>query len=413
MQLLKLPASKTRDIVILFFLVFIVLLFRRYDAFTNPQIWAEDCLIFFKQVEEKGIGSLFIPYSGYLLVMQRLIVIFFHYLSVSYYNIPAFYNLTAFLVTFFVAWGMYESAAYLNLKHKLVYATWFLFMPVAPDLMMIMGASGWLANLYMLNYIFVGNPMKNNKMYIVHTTIILILSLTQPFSFFFSPAVLLMLFLERKEMTIKKALPYLIILMGGAVQFIHIYFIDTGFYRGVPVPPEHNHFLRLFTSNVSQLFFFRSGVLPVISETLERKIAAAIFIALIGVFVVLYRKAQARRKYVLIISALICFAAFVKTYWPNESMLVALDNSRYYMIPFAAIGWISIIALDDKLNTFHICTYIAFFLLHSRQVKYALPDKEWKKQLNEFYDHKRDVIDINPEGWKYGPDRNIIRKTPN
>ncbi len=413
MELIKLPASRTRDIIIIFILVTLVLLYRRFDAFTNPQIWAEDALIFFKQVEEKGIGALFIPYSGYLITIPRFFTIIFSSLGISYFTIPAWYNAVAFVITCLVAFGLYESAVHLNIKHKIIYATWFLFMPIAPDLMMIMGAVGWFTALYMLNYIFVGNPIKNNTMYYVHLFLIALMSITHPFSFFFSPAIVIMLFLERKEMTIRKAAPYLVMLVGGAVQLIYIAFIDTGFYRGVPVPPEPSHFVRLFTSNVAQIFFFRAGVLPDMNGNIERRLCALIFIAVIAAFVLMYKKVQFKRKYVLVLSSLICFAAFVKTYWPNESFVLALDNSRYYLIPFTCIGWIFIIALDDKLKPFHICTYLAFFLLHSRQIKYAIPDKEWKKQLIEFYDHKRDVIDINPEGWKYGPDRAHLRKTPN
>ena len=412
MQLLRLPASKTRDIVILFVLVIAILMFRRFDAFTNPQIWAEDCLIFFKQVEEEGVKSLFIPYSGYLLLMQRLVVLFFHSLSVSYFIIPVLYNITAVIITFLVVYGMYESAVYMKLKHKIAYATWFLFMPVAPDLTMIMGATGWYANLNLLNYIFVGNTFRNNAIYALHTLIILILALTQPFSLFFSPATLLMLIIERKEMTFKKALPYILVLAGGATQFVHIFYIDTGFYRGVPVPPEPNHLLRLFTNNVSQMFFFRSGVFPFAIGTFERIMSAVMLLPIAGVLYLIYKKANARRKYVLLISASVCFMAFIKTYWPNESFVLALENARYYLFPFACIGWLTIIALDDRMNLFYIGAYFIFFWVHRNHMRYSLGDKHWKKQLIEFYDHKRDAIDINPDGWKFVPDRSKMRKTP-
>jgi hypothetical protein len=407
MQILKLPTSKTRDIIILFFLVLAVLLFRRYDAFIHPQLWAEDCTINFDEAEKFGIKSLFIPYSGYLMLLQKLIALFFSALSINYLYIPACYNYTAFFGTFLVAFGMYESACYLNLKHKLIYATWFLFMPICTDQFMLMGSLGWLTGIYLINYIFVQNEIKSNLWFYMHLFLLLIISMTQPFAFLYSPLIILIIISERKEMTLRELMPLCVILLGPVIQLC---FVHSGYDRPIPQMAEPDHLLRLITNNIGQLFFFKSNVLPDMSDKLQIVLCLLIFVVLVATFIILYRKITAKRKYVLLGAAIITYAAFIKVYWPKESVFLVLTNARYYFVPLSCVGWICIIALDKKITTFHIGTYLAFFLLHSHFVKSELPDKQWKKQIREFYENKRDTIDINPDGWKYVPDRSKLRK---
>src|SRR5260370_35293416 len=55
-------------------LIFILLILRRPDCVTNPQFWAEDGNLFFRWQLLYGLKAcLFLPYNGYLCVMQRLI----------------------------------------------------------------------------------------------------------------------------------------------------------------------------------------------------------------------------------------------------------------------------------------------------------------------------------------------------
>jgi hypothetical protein len=61
----------------LFALVFLLLVLRRPDTIKNPQFWAEDGVVFyFGQITSPGLGILFQPYAGYLLLVPRLVTAF-------------------------------------------------------------------------------------------------------------------------------------------------------------------------------------------------------------------------------------------------------------------------------------------------------------------------------------------------
>ena len=49
-----------------------VLATRRPEAFSNPQFWAEDSVVFFKDAYLRGAAALFEPYAGYHLAIPRL-----------------------------------------------------------------------------------------------------------------------------------------------------------------------------------------------------------------------------------------------------------------------------------------------------------------------------------------------------
>src|SRR5215472_2407952 len=70
----SLPPLRWDRYAILFALVFLLLVFRRPDALTNPQFWAEDGVqFFFSQITRGTWASLFRPYAGYLHLIPRLV----------------------------------------------------------------------------------------------------------------------------------------------------------------------------------------------------------------------------------------------------------------------------------------------------------------------------------------------------
>ena len=50
----------------------LILVLRAYEAFGNPQIWAEDGSLFWIQQNTDGLAALFKPYAGYQNLLPRL-----------------------------------------------------------------------------------------------------------------------------------------------------------------------------------------------------------------------------------------------------------------------------------------------------------------------------------------------------
>jgi len=391
--------GKARDITLVFLIVLGTLVYRRPDAFTHPQLWAEDGPLYLQQVEQYGFKSLLIPDGGYLHFVPRIIALFWSLLNVSYFYIPACYVYSAFFFTFFIALNIWKTVNALGIKHKILYATSFLLLPLGSDIFMNLTNINWIASLYLINFLFVRYSDNSNKNQYLNLIAITIISLSGPFSTLLSPVVFLSIIIERKSLTVKKTVPLFLILIGGIIQFIYIKFIDPGMYRGVPGTPEQYHLLMLITNNMRELLFLDYRHLQWISPFMGMIICEIVFVILTIIFIKAYRTIINKRKYMLVLYAIIVLCSFIQAYWPNESK-VLWDNPRYYFIPFTCIGWLLILAFDKIIRPVYIGVYLLFFLLQHRYIAMVLPDKEWKKQISDYYAGKTRVIEINPDKWK-------------
>jgi hypothetical protein len=405
---MELSINKTntyKDSIFIFLIVLTAMLIRRFDDFLHPQLFAEDYSIFFLQFEQYGIKSIFMTYGGYLLVFQRLLAAFWGTLHISYFYIPVCYCFTAFFVTYFIALNIWKTSVYLGIKHRVLYATCFLFLPIASDLFMNLEGVHFITSFYLVNFLFIRYTNYTDKNIYLNLLAILLISLTGPFSALLSPVVLLVIILERKELTFKKSLPLCLILFGGMMQVICIKFIDPDFYRGVKATPEPHHLFKLITNNMSLLLFSKAAFMQWVPPVLMMILSLVVFLTLLCIFIIRYFKIENKRRYVLLWFAIIVFVAFIKAYWPNESQILAIENSRYYLIPFTCIAWLMVLSFDKKIKSIYIAGFLLCFILQSRHIRMNLPDKQWKKQIQEYYDGKRNIIEFNPDWQASAPPR--------
>jgi hypothetical protein len=391
--------EKYASIGAIFLIVFGVLFFRRADAFTHPQFWAEDFPIFLQQYEQLGFRSLTTVYGGYMHFVPRLIAILWGTLHVDYSYLPLCYNLSAFFVTFLVAVNLWYGAGYLNLKNRIPYAVLFVLLPLWADIFMTITNVNFITGLVLVNFLLVWHTGREPRYYYMNLLLLFIISLNGPFSTILSPIVVIIFFVERKQMTIRKAVPLAIILFGGMVQGICIKFIDPDFFRGFPGATEKYHLIRFITNNMNRLVFLNKTIDK--SETVSIVVSIVAFCILLWLFIRSYRKITLKGKYILPLTACLFLAAFIKTYWPNESLILAMENARYYFIPYTCIGWVFIAGNDGKIKLWHLIAYVVFFFLQREGTSFRLTDKHWKQQVREYYEGKRDTMEINPAGWHF------------
>lgn len=385
----------------IFFIVLSVLLFRRYDAFVNPQLYAEDGAIFLQQFENSGISSLWQPYAGYLHTIQRLVAAAGGILHIDMLSIPFYYNFAAFTIAFLLALYLYYCASLINLQQKILFATSFLFIPVDSEIYMNLTNSIWLVELGLIAYVFIHHKHSATKgvPYFLSLLIVFLLSLTGPCAFIISPVILFIIIKDRKQLTVAQLVPLLIILSGGAVQAYCIKFSGTNSVRNnFDIPAEEWHLLKLFTYNTRDLLFLNSEYLHW-SENTRNTIAAILAVLIILVAIYAYRKINVSRKYVPALAGLLFFISFVFSFWPYETLVLALRSARYYFIPFSCFALLMIIAADKKITTVHLAAYIAFFSLHVEMIRFSLPDKNWKQEILLYNNSVRSNLPINPDGW--------------
>jgi len=400
MNWLIIKVRKNSNAILIFLIVLFALIYRRPGALTHPQLWAEDGPLYFQQAEDLGFRTFFTPDGGYLHFVPRIIAFVWHLLRVNYFYIPTCYSISELLFVFFIALNIWKTSAFLNIRHRVLYSTIFLLIPLGSDIFMNLANINWVASLYLINYLFIRYTDYTHKNWYLNLAMLAITSLSGPFSTLLLPIVLVTVIVERKELSFKKLIPLLVIFFGGIIQLIYIKIIDPGMYRGQPGPPERYHLFRLVTDNMAELLFFKYGFMQWVPGWLKAGISLAVFVLLILLFIKAYSRISYKRRYLLPGYAAIIFLVYVKTYWPNESK-ISLDNPRYYFIPFVCAAWIIILAFDKKIKYFFVAIYL-LYLFRLPYLALGLPDKHWKQQIQEYYQGKGNVISINPEGWLIG-----------
>ncbi len=397
--------NKVSDAAFIFIIIVIGLAFRRYDMFINPQLYAEDGVIFLQQFYEKGLATFITPYAGYLHTIQRLIVIFWGWLHVNLIYIPTLYAATTILVMFFIAYRIWQTTFYLGLVNRIAYAVFFVFVPTNSDIFLNITNLNGMLSLYLINFLFVRNAISDSikSHSIIELIILFIVSLSGPTSIFLCPVIALILFVERKTLAYKKVLPLAVIFICGVLQLITVKFIDTDIYRGVNEgATEHYHTLKFFIKNVADLMYIHYGIWPDMSHRTTMIVFLIAFMIILALVIKSYRSIKNTDKYVIASVIGLYFASVIVAYWPDESYIYALRNaSRYFIVPYTCIGWVFILAVDKKLKKEHIALYLLFFTLHTKYIKFELPDKRWKEQIMEYRKGNRDIIEINPEGWHF------------
>lgn len=391
-----------RGIVLISLIIICVLAFRRNDAFFNPQLWAEDGPVFVEQFYQNGLSSLITPYAGYSNLIQRLIVAFYGTLHVNLIYIPTLYVYTCLALMIWVAVSIWRTATVFGLKNSVAYGVFFVFTPVASDVFLNITNLNGIMSLYLINFLVVRTitPLKGTGW--SELLAIFVISLSGPTSILLCPVVAAIVFIERKSLTIRQILPLLVILVCGTLQLLCVKFIDKDFYRGISGEPEKFHLVRFFANNVGDLFLRQYGVWPDMSDRSAFLVQCILLLGLASLFALCFVRIKLSAKYVILSSMALYIASVVYSYWPNESQLYALRNaSRYFIVPYTLIGWIVILAMDKAIRKEHLAAYAAFFVLQKRCIQFELADKHWKEQAKEYREGKRDMMQINPEGWQF------------
>ncbi|KQQ78701.1 hypothetical protein ASF73_04065 [Xanthomonas sp. Leaf131] len=87
----------TGDRVAFLLVVLAAMAYKSNDALSNPQFWAEDATVFFKEQFGTSLPQLFTPYAGYLHFVPRLVAWIASWLPAA--KAPLIYNASAILLT--------------------------------------------------------------------------------------------------------------------------------------------------------------------------------------------------------------------------------------------------------------------------------------------------------------------------
>ncbi len=371
--------TRYRDIAFIVIAV-IVLIFRKSDSLSNPQLWAEDGTVFFTQQYEHGAGSIFTAYAGYLHIVPRLIAVFADSFF-SYANIPAVYNYACLFITIIVIAHCFSPR--LQLPFKPFLALSIVLVPHSlNEVFLNITNIQWILCLLLVLTLLKDPPDINYGNHTLQVlsdfSIIIIAGLTGPFLIFMFP------FFAWKFYKMKKTHGHILLVTAFCIVLIQLIQIVPN-TRSIQENSIFN--LELYLSIIGRQLFgglFLGRALKYSNGILTGICALAYFGFLLYLS---YKKSPEDKRLlnivimVLSISAAILGAVIINH---NFSPLIMEISSgcRYFYVPYVMIAWSLIFCINQRgiwKNIFVISSLL--LILYSSVtvgIRTKMTDYNWK-----------------------------------
>ncbi len=366
------------------------LFLRRPDAILNPQFWAEDGAVFFKQNFESG-PLFFTPYAGYLHLIPRIIAYFSSFAPICI--IPTIYNYFSFITTIFVAYKIMGSRWHVPYKPLIAFS--IILVPHSGEIFLNITNLQWITAILFFIFILQDDP-KNLWQMIIDYSLLVIIGLTGPFVILFAPLLLFRLFIRGKS--INNIIFIIISMVLALIQMFFLLKSNLTIYGNSEL--NIDEWLHVIVNRFSGSLFFGAER----SEGLNRGGLSLLMIGLI-MFIIYSVKGSKYKEYLWVLlsaEVLIFISVFYKFRYVPDMLIPFNNGDRYFYLIRLIIIWSLIIAL--KHYNRHVKTIsltILMVILFSSLMWYQnqkFIDYKWKTNCKIIKD-KPVRIPINPDGW--------------
>lgn len=370
------------------------------DAYLNPQFWAEDAVIFFKQQWNHEWPRILVPYAGYYHLLPRLVAWLASFFPIGL--APALYNLAALVVAS-------SSIAYFlsKLNSAPLALVAFLGLFLAPTNGEVFGTltnSQWFVQFFLLAACFL--PAPTSLLRWAMPALVFGGALTGPFSAMMLAlhAVLLAASrLPRRWRLTSWTHPFvsaldpwrLIALWAGGLIQIGIVSFAPG-QKPVEFSP---HTILSALAGMSQTHTFGMRLMP-----------AILFLALLVLLLllILHGNLPARLKGLIVISCGVALLQVALGSIKPKLMADALGVGDRYFVLFKVMFWLSAqVALsrfawlggDRALMAIVLCVVLVAVKNRDHLARAPLPDTHWAQSTRSLPPDREAVIDIHPRPW--------------
>lgn len=385
---LSLPAS--------LFVVTAVLYWRRPDAFLEPQFWAEDGAIFFRQAYLEGARAIGLTYSGYYHLVPRLVAWFAE--VAPYRFAPAIYNLAGLGSMWAVVVMLHSSR--LRLPAPLAYSLALVLVPhFTGEVFVNLTNVQWPLALLLLLTVLQAQPERPFHI-LVDIGIIVLVGLSTPLVALVVPILLLRAILDRSWRWGAEA--------GSALLVAGMQILA---FRRNPtsMPPSPNHepwsWIELLGQKLIGTFFLGRH------EPYEHPpLLLLVLGGLLGIFLTwrLLMTGFLGKQFALPSLAFglaATAAAFYKFRYAADLLVPPAAAIRYFYLPWVTCCWALItLVMKDRPWVKVPAVLLLLVILHSSLTTVfrspPLRDFQWQNYEAglEAREHLR--IPINPPGWK-------------
>ena len=379
-------------------LVILVLYSRRGSTITNPQVWAEDGVVFIPEFLEYGISSLLIPIAGYLAFIPKIIT----GISLTFpYEYPVVSSTLAWLYTVFVL--SIICYAPLILKGRFLCAIGCLMIPSDPEVFGTSIYTLWWSGLLVI----IISLWRDNETWIkTRISLLFIAGLSTPISVILSP-----IFFVR-SLIFKRKTDKTILISSIFCSIIQLYFIfinDTGSALN-----EYNE------KKITTIFkkFFGYFILNHDTE-LNGQLWIISYIFLIFIIVCLIKIKSKFLSFALIY--ILFINIFLSVYRVNISELHPIfAGPRYFFFPYIIIFWIliqGIYSFKNNILKYLVIIFLSLMLYNSFSSGWSRDhdDLFWAKNLesSKYFDGYNMPIQFDGKesnSWKRFYDNTILSK---
>lgn len=289
-------------------------------------LWLEDGLIFVNQSFERGIGAFWIPHGGYIFVFHRIVALIAQQFPLAATPYILFFGWILSFTAIVVALCERSAVVGLGRIGVLILALAILLQPNHGEPFFNLNHSNFFFGIALAIYVCIPARRAPSAW---EVTIVLIASLTGPFSVFFLPAVAVQLLLLR-DFSLRKGM-YIAVAFGAAVQAL--YLIESPRVSAAAIPHDLGPWLQAF----GQLLSFGS-------DQVLYQLVAALFWMLGGVYAAKWMLDVSRRSGLLATLPIVLLIAVTIMMLPIGVLgtggavreIGPLDMcSRYFLIPYS------------------------------------------------------------------------------
>jgi hypothetical protein len=363
------------------------------SVWSPPQLWAEDALVFLAEALTHPLAAIVEPYSGYLLVLPRLLAL--SALAVPLAWVPFVYAALAFACT--IAAMAYAATARMPVPHWQLAPLALALVPHNGEIAFTITNVQWIAATS-LALVAVAPPAESRARRYLDLSVVALTGLTGPFSILFLPAFVLQKLAFRESRQASALLA-----VAAATALVQVAsFVASGAPSHVPsVWPGLDVLLQVLIANGLGEWF---GFDPRPRLPWGFVVLAGLVLAIAGPLL-----SPASRRMILALglcAGAVLGAAIVK--WSGDMITLPRFapyglGSRYFFLSGVLLAWMLLIAAWDARRPSRYAALLALALFvangiwHTKRV--PRPDQDWAGQVRRFEAGEISALRILPEGW--------------
>jgi hypothetical protein len=377
---------------ILGFLLFSLIIFlRRPDAFLNPQFWAEDGVIFFKECYYYNLTSALTPYAGYLHFIPRIIALISNKV-IGVRLAPFFYNTCTLIIYIAVIANVYSRRV--NLNNKILYILSLCLVPCyGNEIFMNVTNIQWFTGILIIVILIKREPSSqfgNIPLQWVSDIIQLLLAgLTGPFIVILIPLYAIRLYIQKNIHSL------VVGAVAGITSIIQLGFLLTTSSEAANCGISVHYIINFIEYKVTYQYFF--GWLNYSDKYSYIYLMA--YISLITYLLKLIYSSKNRNSLIFISCHFLFIGATLIRMKGDPVIFNIIGGNRYLYIPYVMLSWVLISELN-KSNRVFIYSLLMIILSSSLTSKFTTKyiDYNWKTHAEKI--GKENIeIPINPPGW--------------